>query len=235
MTGLRYPYHDSQPFTGQPPGMVSPVNMASDLRYSGGTGPYYQERLMASHGRQLAGLGEVARPEHTEPAYATNELMLLAEMDDVQANGIFDPPGNGSSAAAQGSGPNIHPDAGILSARYDLPGYLARERMYAPSEVRDVTTGRPIIPVLNSPVSFDTSAQIAFIERGQYGVPQPVVDRMQSYEMPAEQTVNVRQNPIPIDKPPLGGVLGALDLSPRTALLGAIVLGAAAWALSRKG
>lgn len=203
MSQFRYPAYPNQPFTGQPPSMWSPVNRASDTRYTSGTAPYYEQKIMAAHGRQLAGIGEV-QDEEAQPGYALNELNLLAEQDDVQANGIFDPPGDPNV-------PNIYPDGGVLAARYNLPGYLARERMFAPSEVRDVTTGRPIIPVPNSPVAFDTNAQVAFIERNMYGQPRPVVEASTAHPTSFESTVNVRQNPIaiqgfgqdaPIDKQP---------------------------------
>lgn len=170
--------------------MWSPLNRASDLRYTSGTAPYYEQRIMAAHGRLLAGLGEV-QDEAAQPGYALNELNLLAEQDDVQANGIFDPPGDPNV-------PNIYPDGGVLAARYSLPGYLARERMFAPSEVRDVTTGRPIIPVPASAVPFDTNAQVAFIERNMYGQPRPVVEASTAHPTAFESTVNVRQNPVPI-------------------------------------
>jgi hypothetical protein len=67
--------------------------------------------------------------------------------------------------------------------------------MFMPSEVRDVTTGRPIIPVPNSPVAFDTNEQVAFIERGLHQPFAPVVSETSRGDMPYESIVNVVQNP----------------------------------------
>jgi hypothetical protein len=188
--GPRYPIYPSQPFTGDPPSMWSAVNRASDTRYSSGTAPYFQHKLDAAHGRWLAGLGEEVQDEQVDSGFALNELRLMAEMDDIQGDGVFDNPG--------ATPPNIHPGSGVFEARFSLPGYLARERMFAPSEVRDVTTGRPIIPVPNSPIAFDTSAQVAFIERGLNQPFAPVVNAPSRGDMPYESTVNIVQNPQPI-------------------------------------
>jgi len=167
--------------------MWSDVNRASDTRYSSSTAPYYQAKIDAAHGRHLAGSDDEVQDEQANQGYALNELRLMAEMDDIQGNGVFDNP--------QVTPPNIHGDAGVFSARFSLPGYLARERMFAPSEVRDVTTGRPIIPVPNSPVAFDTNEQVAYIERGLHQPFGPVVSETSRGDMPYESIVNVVQNP----------------------------------------
>ena len=187
---MRAPVYPSQPFTGDPPSMWSDVNRASDTRYSSSTAPYYQARIDRAHGRHLAGSDEEVQDEQANSGYALNELRLMAEMDDIQGNGVFDNP--------EVTQPNIHPDAGIFQVRFSLPGYLARERMFAPSEVRDVTTGRPIIPVPNSPVAFDTNEQVAYIERGLHQPFGPVVSETSRGDMPYESIVNVVQNPQPI-------------------------------------
>lgn len=182
-----FPVYPTQPFTGQPPSMWSDVNRASDTRYSSSTAPYYQARIDAAHGRHLAGSDDEVQDEQANSGYALNELRLMAEMDDIQGNGVFDNP--------QVTAPNIHGDAGVFQVRFSLPGYLARERMFAPSEVRDVTTGRPIIPVPNSPVAFDTNEQVAYIERGLHQPFGPVVSETSRGDMPYESIVNVVQNP----------------------------------------
>ena len=182
-----YPTYPSQPFTGNPPSMWSDVNRASDTRYSSSTAPFYQARIDKAHGRHLAGSDEEVQDEDANEGYALNELRLMAEMDDVQGNGVFDNP--------EVTPPNIHPDAGIFQARFSLPGYSARERMFMPSEVRDVTTGSPIIPVPNSPVAFDTNEQVAYIERGLHQPFGPVVSETSRGDMPYESIVNVVQNP----------------------------------------
>lgn len=182
-----FPTFPSQPFTGDPPSMWSEVNRASDTRYSSSTAPFYQAKIDRAHGRHLAGADEEVQDEQANSGYALNELRLMAELDDIQGNGVFDNP--------QVTSPNIHADAGVFSARFSLPGYLARERMFAPSEVRDVTTGRPIIPVPNSPVAFDTNEQVAYIERGLHQPFGPVVQETSRGDMPYESIVNVVQNP----------------------------------------
>lgn len=182
-----YPTFPSQPFTGQPPSMWSDVNRASDTRYSSSTAPFYQAKIDRAHGRHLAGSEEEVQDEQADSGYALNELRLMAEMDDIQGNGVFDNP--------QVTPPNIHSDAGVFAVRFSLPGYSARERMFAPSEVRDVTTGRPIIPVPNSPVAFDTNEQVAYIERGLHQPFGPVVSETSRGDMPYESIVNVVQNP----------------------------------------
>lgn len=193
--GPQYPHYPPQPYTGTLPSMkaVGP----SDLRYSSGTASYYQNQIDASHGRRLAGLGASVQDEKAEPGWALNELRLMQEQDDVQNDGIFDPPG--------GKGPehgkNIYPDAGVFAGRFDLPGYLARERLYAPSQVIDATTGRPVVYVNGGAVSMDTAAQVAFIERGMYAPPKPVMTAEAMRRMPSKSTVNVRQNPEPIGGP----------------------------------
>lgn len=123
-----------------------------------------------------------------EPAYAHNELRVMAEMDDTQGDGIFDPPN------AQ---KNVHPSAGSFAANYSLPGMHARERPFSFSEERDVTTGRPIRAVPSGAVANDSAAQIAFLEQGLYPRPQPthsLIDKPTGFK----STANVMQNPVAI-------------------------------------
>lgn len=187
MMGPRYPVHPTQPFTGRLPNMyeVGP----SDFRYSSDTAPAFQQHADRLHGRHLAGTDVEVEDEDAQPGWALNELKLYAEMDDVQANGIFDPPG---------TRPNIYPDAGVLAARFGIPGYLARERMFAESEVIDSTTGRPVVYVNSGAVSMDSAAQIAFLERGAYGPSDPVIGASRSRGAPFRSITNVRQHPIGI-------------------------------------
>lgn len=207
--------------------MWSDVNRASDTRYSSGTAPYYQARIDAAHGRSLAGTGDEVQDENVDSGYALNELRVMAEMDDVQNNGVFDNP-----AATE---PNIHPGAGVFEVRFSLPGYLARERMFQPSEVRDVTTGRPIIPVPNSPVAFDTNEQVAYIERGLNQPFAPVVRQTSRGDMPYQSITNVIQNPEAIKAGPPTSGFGSLFTAPtdgKKALLlagGAAVAAGALW------
>lgn len=230
----RYPSYPTQPFTGNPPSMWSDVNRASDTRYSSSTAPFYQARIDRAHGRHLAGSDDEVQDERVDSGYALNELALMAEMDDVQNNGVFDNP--------EATPPNIHPDAGVFSVRFSLPGYLARERMFQPSEVRDVTTGRPIIPVPNSPVAFDTNEQVAHIERGLNQPFKPVVARTSSGDMPYQSIVNVVQNPeaIKYGPPPTAGLgidwLANATPTKKALVLagGAAVVAGALWYLAEK-
>lgn len=183
MSGPMYPHYYPQPNSGTlgPPG-------SPDLRPSQGPAPYYQAAIDRQYGRRLAGIGEV-QDEASQPAWASNELEYLAEMDDVQGNGVFDPPG---------AHPNIHPDAGVFGVRYSLPGYQARERPFSLSEVRDVTTGRRIRVVPGGAVAMDSAAQVAFIERGMFQPPEPIINDVTASDTPFVQTANVMQNPEPI-------------------------------------
>jgi hypothetical protein len=195
MTAPRYPNYPSQPFTGDLPSMaeVGP----SDLRYSSGTAPVFQTQLDRAHGRWLAGPGNTAvQDENSVPASAVNELALLSEADDVRGNGVFDP---------QGTEREIHPDAGIFATHYDFPGYLARERTYAKSEVLDATTGRPVVFVNSGAVSMDSAAQVAYLEKDQYGTPTPLIRDEGVHRMPPQSTVNVRVRP---------DAIGAIDWTP---------------------
>lgn len=183
MPGPHYPKHFAQPNEGTygPPG-------SPDLRPSTAPAPVYQAHFNRQRGRYLAGIGEV-QDEGAEPAWAANELQYLAEMDDVQGNGVFDPPG---------AHPNIHPDAGVFAARYSLPGYSAREKPFSMSEVRDVTTGRPIRAVPSGAVAMDSAAQISFIEKGMFQPPQPIINDVTAQDTPSVSTAMVYQNAQPI-------------------------------------
>jgi len=183
---MRYPVYPSTILNGNLPTM--PEMGPPDLRPTSSTAGYYQGRLDSMFGRHLAG-AEKPVGDDREPAYALNELRLMAELDDTNGQGIFDPPG---------TKPNNYPDAGVFAQSWGMPGYLHREKMYAPSEIIDGTTGRPVIYVNGGAVSLDSAAQIAFIESGRYNPPRPVLDRFREIPVEDSSTVNVRQNPVPI-------------------------------------
>ena|SRR5690606_6256590 len=214
--GPNYPKYPSQPNQGKLPCMraIGPP----DLRPSSSTAAAYQRNIDRAHGRWLAGLGSTSTMDE-EPAYAFNELQVMAEMDDVQGDGIFDP---------YGSQKNIHPGAGVFATNYNLPGYHARERPFSFSEERDVTTGRPIRAVPSGAVANDSSAQIAYIEQGLYPRPQPML-KLAKNETPFEQTWNTMQNPLPIKG------LGFLDsVSPTAKYVGAGIVALVLVAAMRK-
>jgi hypothetical protein len=207
----RYPVYPSTPYTGDLP---TQINMGPfDLYPSSSTGPRYQRRFDNMYGRHLAGV-EKAVGSDEEPAYALNELQVMAEMDDTNGNGLFDPPG---------TRPNIYPDAGILASSYAIPGYLHRDRMYAPSEVIDANTGRPVTYVNGGMVSMDSTAMIAFMEAGAYPKPQPYLDVLSEENMRGRSTVNVAQNPVPVTAPAPPAVMSQppMTVSPSAADAGA--------------
>lgn len=183
---MRYPVYPSTILDGNLPTMVDMG--PPDLRPTSSTAGAYQGRLDSMYGRHLAG-AEKGMGDDSEPAYALNELRLMAELDDTSGQGIFDPPG---------SKPNTYPDAGVFAQSWGMPGYLQRERMYAPSEVVDGTTGRPVTYVNGGAVSMDSAAQIAFIESGRYNPPRPVMNQYSEMPVELESTANVRQNAVPI-------------------------------------
>lgn len=185
----KYPHYPSQPNQGNLPTMMEMG--PTDLRPTSSTAPYYQEHINRAHGRYLAGLGNT----DMEEAYAFNELQVMSEMDDIQGNGIFDPPG---------SQKNIHPDAGVFAVNYSLPGYHAREVPFSFSEERDVTTGRPIRAVPSGAVATDSSAQIAYLEQGLYPRPSPMLS-LAKKATPFKQTWNVMQNPAAVAPVPTSG------------------------------
>ncbi len=203
---MRYPVHASTIVSGNLPTMVEMG--PPDLRPSSSTAGYYQGRLDSMYGRHLAGAEKPVGAD-TEPAYALNELKLMAELDDTNGAGIFDPPG---------SKPNNYPDAGVFAMSWGLPGYLAREKMYAPSEIIDGTTGRPVTYVNGGAVSLDSRAQIAFIESGLYNPPRSVIDEYSEIPVEMDSTVNVRQNPVPVT--PVSGY-GYYGADPGTGMSGA--------------
>ncbi len=182
---MQYPFYQSQPYSGTP--LTGKQGGPPDARYTSLTAPEYQAHIDRRYGRTLAGDNQVQdATQSPDNAWAVNELAALRELDDVQGDGIFDPPG---------THPNIYPDAGVLAARYALPGYHVREVPFKFSEVRDATTGRPIIPVPNGAVSIDTPAKISQLERFQYDPPQPVVWSNRGGMVRGQSTVNVAQNP----------------------------------------
>lgn len=216
--GPTYPVFPSQPNAGTPPSLKQMP--AADVLPSSGTAAYYQGRIDRAYGRQLAGSDIEVQDEATQPATAQNELQYYAQMDDVQGDGIFDPPG---------THPNIHPDAGVFAARFSLPGYHAREKPYSLTEVLDVTTGRPIRAVPNGAVAIDSAAQIAFLERGLYEPPRPLWSTANLGPIGRRSIANVFQNP---------QAVGALpDASGKNLLIAAgigIGIGALAGFLARK-
>ena len=124
-----------------------------------------------TRGRHLGSLGQNAELQSQTPPSADagvhpsqymsvqramkdypNELDALTAEDDVSGNGIFD---------ANDTHGNIHPDEGIFADRESLPGYVAREKWFQPSEVIDVNTGEPVMYVPGNGFMIDPRTQWA--------------------------------------------------------------------------
>lgn len=155
----------SQPYTGSPfaydQGPPDALPSATNSRLYGHLG----------RGRHLGSLG--ATEQQPAPIMSAdphvqnypNELDKLSVLDDVEGNGIFD---------ADNTHGNIHPDAGVFADAASLPGYLAREKFFQPSEVIDVTTGLPIMYVPGNAFMLDPRTDAALAERALYipGLPE---------------------------------------------------------------
>lgn len=212
---MRYPVFPSQPRSGQVPSMVAMG--PPDFRPSSNVAPHYQKRFDMMFGRHLSGYGELESSDDEEMEYGTalNELRVMEELDDSSSSGIFDAPG---------TRPNIHPDEGIFADRMAWPGYIQRDPMYMPSEVRSITTNRPVTYVNAGAVAMDDVAKVAFIENRWANPPKPVVDFMKTRMVGDRSTVNTFQNPVPVS-PAVAG-LGSQALGAMPPMLG-FVLGAA--------
>ncbi|NIV54054.1 MAG: hypothetical protein GWN53_19660 [Gammaproteobacteria bacterium] len=233
---MRYPRHPSQPNAGNLPPM--PAMGPSDLHPSAHN-PNYDVYNM-SRGRYLGALGaqgggsapEAQSADGRSQQYMSSlergmkdypeELDYLSEVDDVQGNGVFDAPGTHG---------NIHPDSGVFSDRESLPGYVARERPFAPSEVLDVNTGKPVVFVPGNAFYLDPRTPW-------------VMDELKLYEpgMPSTggQGVAQRSTVVP-DQPgwPVSGV-GAAEQRKKTtnmvimAALGGLSIGLVAGIVSKR-
>jgi len=149
-----YPNYRRQQFDGDLP--LPPINQPDTRPIA--NNPAYS-RYRGTRGRSCAGVDDMnAEGIKDYP----NELNLLAEADDVVGNGLFDPPGSHG---------NVHPDEGIFADNVNLPGYIARDRFYEPSEVRDVTTGDPVVYVPGGAVAIDDAQAQAFRDRLRWQLP----------------------------------------------------------------
>jgi len=161
-TPMRYPRYTSQPNAGNLPSMaaIGPIDHKPSAH-----NPYYDVYNM-TRGRNLGSIGNT-EPRAVEqlpsadrgiPDYP-NELNSLTSVDDVSGNGIFDAPGTHG---------NIHPDEGVFTDSMNIPGYLAREVFFAPSEVVDINTGQPIMYVPGNAFMLDPRTQEVLNERALY-------------------------------------------------------------------
>jgi hypothetical protein len=148
-----YPVYSSTPLFGGSLPSIDEIG-PPDLRPSG-LNPYY-DQYRGARGRNIAGLGGNNMTADVGIQNYPNELDALAEADDVQGNGVFDP------AGTQG---NIHPDYGVFADHMNMPGYLVRDQFYQPSQVIDGTTGNPVMYVPGGAVAIDQSQLDTIRER----------------------------------------------------------------------
>lgn len=152
-----YPLYESQPMFG---GSLPTIDQIGppDMRPSA-LNPFY-DIYRGAWGRSFAGLG--ASMDSADPGYRKgirdypSELNILAAADDVQGNGVFDPPGTHG---------NVHADQGVFADHESLPGYIVRDRFYEPSQVIDGTTGEPVLYVPAGAVAIDQSQKDTIEER----------------------------------------------------------------------
>ena len=145
-----YPVYDSTPLFGGSLPSIEEIG-PPDTRPSS-MNPSYNV-YGAAWGRNLAGLGQDSMTADEGIRDYPNELNVLAEADDVQGNGVFDP---------AGSHGNIHPDEGVFADHESLPGYIVRDRFYRPSTVIDGTTGEPVLFVPSGAVAIDQAQEDAY-------------------------------------------------------------------------
>jgi hypothetical protein len=117
-----------------------------------------------------------------------NELDVLQVADDVVGNGMFDP---------AGSHGNVHPDYGVFADHESLPGYVARDQFYAPSEVIDATTNSPVMYVPSGAVAIDDAQRQAFNDRLLWQLP-PGVNPHAPRDVPRRSTVTPHEPAWPV-------------------------------------
>jgi hypothetical protein len=152
-----------------------------------------------------------------------NELDLLQLSDDVDGNGLFDPPGSAG---------NVHPDYGVFADHVSIPGYIQRDHFYAPSEVIDATTGRPVMYVPAGAVAIDQAQKQAFNNRLLWELP-PGVNPWQPIDVDAQSMVTPKGEAWPIgqDAEPVKEPAPAMNLFVVAAIAGVAlgIFGAVVW------
>jgi len=195
-----YPVYDSTPLFGGSLPSIEEIG-PPDTRPSSMNSAY--NVYGAAWGRNLAGLGQDSMTADEGIRDYPNELNVLAEADDVQGNGVFDP---------AGSHGNIHPDEGVFADHESLPGYIVRDRFYRPSTVIDGTTGEAVLFVPSGAVAIDQAQEDAYAATQLlYEIPLPE----EPHGLPADQSTW-----IPRDYAfPIGGLGAAEDARPNVSRL----------------
>lgn len=191
-----YPKYFPTRFDGEPERSYGPPDL-----WPSAQNPSYSA-YRGTRGRFLAGLGSEIKETDMLSAdgikdYA-NELDTLAAADDVVGNGLFDPPGTAG---------NIHADYGVFADHENLPGYVARDHFYTPSEVIDATTGRHLMYVPAGAVAIDKAQMQAFNSRLLWELPpginpwQPVDVDAQSMVTPKDAAWPIGETETPVKEP----------------------------------
>lgn len=188
-----FPIYTRTPFTGElpTPSQIGPVDVRpSKLNPS-------LDVYRAAYGAPIAGLGEIMNTPAAEGIkdYA-NELDSLQIEDDVESNGVFDPFGTHG---------NLHADSGVFADRQSIPGYLARERFYAPSEVIDATSdGGHVMYVPGGAVAIDEAQRQAYDNRLLWELPR-TINPLAPFPVEFDSSVIPREPALPV------GAMEAID------------------------
>ena len=195
-----------------------------------GLGPGYSV-YAAPHGRNLAGTDKSEmQPEGINNQNSEgietypNELNVLAQADDVNGNGVFDP---------HGSHGNVHPDAGVFQDHLNLPGYVARDHFYDLSEVEDLTqpNGRTMY-VPGGAVSFQQGQQRTYEEQQLLWNLPPGMDAYNPEDPVSQSTVNAPTAARPIGEDNNNN--NGPNYMPYAIMAGVGLAAGAAWLLMRK-
>lgn len=211
------------------PGQVGPPDM-----YPSQMAPSTKLRLMSQSGRFLAGVGATDADPSAQYQSLTeermdqmqgeeqdypDELQHLQNLDDVMGSGIFDP---------AMSHQHVHPDAGVFASDPSLPGYVAREKFYQPSEVIDANTGQPVVYVPGGAVAVDPRTPsalelLALFEPGYYA--DPNVPAVPTWNAPgAAQSVGAEEPAPPVpEKEPASLAMIAISFGVMGAAVGLFV------------
>jgi hypothetical protein len=172
----------------------------------------------SAHGRNLAGV-ETMNADEVENY--PNELNLLAEADDIDGNGVFDP------NLTHG---NVHPNEGVFAAHYSLPGYVEREHFYSPSEVTSLPRGGDVMYVPGGAVAFQQGQPETLRANNLLWELPPGVAPFQYDPLTQQQIVDA-----PTATYPVGATDGAAASTKMWWIAGAVGVAVGAALLLRKG
>lgn len=193
-----------QPYTGE---LTNKDPISSVLARTGQANPLVRSAYMHEHGRFYSGFGTDVSLNDPFPGnantgdveYADNDAMdQLEAEDDVAGSGIFDAPGRRST---------IHSTLGVFADHPSLPGYAAREQLFAVS--KDV-----VDPIHGADVVYLPAGGMTYVERG--GRRTDYLDREQSVPPAAELSPGMQPEAALPALPPASEA-AAPDLAPAAA------------------